>query len=32
MVLVEGHNETRVLPSGQRLTTWVAPYYLQVCQ
>jgi len=31
-VLVEGHYETRVLQSGQRVTAWVPTHNQQVCQ
>ncbi|MGH7267070.1 MAG: hypothetical protein ACREMB_19795, partial [Candidatus Rokuibacteriota bacterium] len=31
-VTVEGHYETRVMPSGQRVTTWVPAEARQICQ
>jgi hypothetical protein len=31
-VTVEGHDETRTLPSGQSATSWVPSYTQQVCQ
>lgn len=31
-VTVEGHNETRVMPNGERVTVWVPTYDQRVCQ
>lgn len=31
-VTVEGHNETRVLPSGQRETIWIPTHEQRFCQ
>ncbi len=31
-VWVEGHYETRVMPNGQRVTSWIPAYSQQVCQ
>jgi hypothetical protein len=31
-VTVEGHNETRVIPSGQRETIWIPTHEQRICQ